>query len=539
MYRILVVDDEDIITDSLAHMLESLTRFELDVYKAYSAAEALERLEKMSIDIVITDIQMPGKTGLELLEHIHASWPDCEVVFLTGYNEFEYAAHAVKYGAARYILKTEGYGPLIEAVADSIEKIEKEGRNTAILEKAREQVDRYLPLVRRNFLGSLLSGETDSGGDLSGDFKRLEISLDPSDPLMLLAGRIHAPAAAGPRAETADSLDLAVRKKILTGLRVELAWAGAAMIVWILQYRSALPAEQRHARAMVKGMAEYLQRFCSTVLGESVSFVFDSKPAAWPELAGRFTELKFVVMNRLEPSIALAEMDYFLGAPMAEGGAVRPGTGYRGALKKLALALDRDDGEKIDRLSAELARSLGAPGPGGIELAEFNTLLNGALLSYITERGLGGALTDDPGLRLFLSCPLNGDGIPRLDQFAALARRLIGLNRRERRNSGALSKRILAYIQENPGADLSLYALSEKFFLNPSYLSRRFKEETGKNITDTVLELRLEEACRLLKETERRINGIASLVGYESPAYFSNIFKRRFGVSPQEYRDRG
>jgi two-component system response regulator YesN len=535
MYRILVIDDEDIITDSLAHMLESLDRVELDVYKAYSAAEALERLEKMAIDIVITDIQMPGKTGLELLEHIHASWPDCEVIFLSGYDEFEYAAHALKYGAARYILKTEGYRPLVEAVAESIEKIEQEGRNTAILEKAREQVDRYLPLVRRNFLGSLLSGETEGGGDLSGDFTRLEISLDPLSPVMLLAGRIHA--ATGIRAETANSVDLAVRKKILAGLRVELAWTGAAIIAWILQYRSALSGDRTHARAMIKGMAEYVQRFCSSMLGESVSFVFDPKPAAWPTLAGRFAELKFAAVNRLEPSIALAEMDYFLGAPLGEGG-IFPGAGYKEDLRKLAFALDREDEEKLDRLSAELAHSLSSAQFGGVELAEFNTLLNGALLSYITERGLGEALKDDSGLRLFLSCPLNGEGIPRLDQFTALARRLIALNRRERRSSGVLSKRILSYIRENPGADLSLYALSEKVFLNPSYLSRRFKEETGKNISDAVQDFRLEEACRLLRGTERRINQIAALVGYESPAYFSNIFKRRFGVSPQEYRDR-
>ncbi|MDR0668484.1 MAG: response regulator [Treponema sp.] len=527
MYRILVVDDEDTITDSLAHMLESLTRFELDVYRAYSAAEALARLEKMAVDIVITDIQMPGKTGLELLRDIRASWPDCQVIFLTGYNEFEYAAHAVNYHAARYILKTEGYEPIIEAVAASIETIEREERNTAILETAREQVDRYLPLARRNFLGALLSGEMDGGQDLSGDFKRLEISLDPGAPVMLLAARIH------PAVETDSSIDQAVRKKILGGIHVELAWTGAHIITWVLQYRSSVSTERTHARAMIKGMAEYVQRFRANIPRNDISFVFDSKPAAWPEIAGRFAELKFVVMNRLESGAALTDMNYFLIAPLDAGsGDTRPG--YKEGLRKLTLALNLDDEEKLQRAGAELSRSIGEP--GGMELAEFNTALNAALLSYITGRSLGETVRNDNGLRLFLSGALNDEGLPRLNQFTALACRLIGLNRRGRRNS--LSQRILACIQENPGADLSLYALSEKFFLNPSYLSRRFKEETGKNITDTVLELRLEEACRLLKETERKINRIAVLVGYESPAYFSNIFKRRFGVSPQEYRGR-
>ncbi|MDR2785153.1 MAG: response regulator, partial [Treponema sp.] len=363
MYRILVVDDEDIITDSLAHMLESLTRFELDVYKAYSAAEALKQLEKIAFDIVITDIQMPGTTGLELLEKINSSWPDCKVIFLTGYTEFEYALHAVNYHAAKYILKTEGYDPLIEAVADSIEAIEQEERNTAILERAKEQVNRYLPLVRQNFLGSVLSGDTDTDRDLSGDFKRLEISLDAGAPVMLLAARINSPAPA----ETSSSVDLAVRKKIPDEVRIEPAWAGTHIIAWILQYRSAVPAEQTHARAMITGMAEYVQRFCSNVLRENISFVFDSKPAAWTEAAEKFAELKFVVMNRLEPHIALAEMDYFLGPPLgtplaaAEGGpgAARAGTGYKEGLRKLAFALNLEDEERINRVIAELSRSAG------------------------------------------------------------------------------------------------------------------------------------------------------------------------------------
>ncbi|MDR1025452.1 MAG: response regulator, partial [Treponema sp.] len=461
MYRILVVDDEDIITDSVAHMLESLTRFELDVYRAYSAAEALKRLEKMACDIVITDIQMPGKTGLELLTDIRASWPGCEVIFLTGHQEFEYAAHAVNYHAARYVLKTEGYEPLIEAVANSIKTIEKESLDTAIVERAREQVDRYLPLVRRNFLGSVLAGDTPAsntpaGADLSGDFRRLEISLDAGAPVMLLAARTDSPASA----ETIHSVDLAVRKKILNGLYTELAWTGTNIITWVLQYRSAVPAEQTHARAMIRDMAEYVQRFCSNVLHENISFVLNPKPAAWPDIAGEFAELKFVVMNRLEPRIALAEMDYFLEAA-PDRDSVRSTVCYKEGIRKIAFALDVEDEEKLRRLSAELSRSLGTAGPEGMELAEFNTLLNGALLSYITGRGLSGRAKDDSGLRLFLSGGLNGSGASRLDQFTVLACRLIRIAQQEHGNSGALSKRILSYIQENPGADLSLYALSE------------------------------------------------------------------------------
>lgn len=64
LYRILVVDDEELITDSLAGMLAEAPQYELDVYKAYSGSEALELLNEQQFDIVVSDICMPGISGI-------------------------------------------------------------------------------------------------------------------------------------------------------------------------------------------------------------------------------------------------------------------------------------------------------------------------------------------------------------------------------------------------------------------------------------------------------------------------------------------
>jgi YesN/AraC family two-component response regulator len=98
--------------------------------------------------------------------------------------------------------------------------------------------------------------------------------------------------------------------------------------------------------------------------------------------------------------------------------------------------------------------------------------------------------------------------------------------------------RVLAYIHEHLDGDLTLYTLSEKVALNPSYLSRRFKQITGKNLADTVADLRVAKAQLLLDETPYRINRVAALVGYELPAHFTKMFKRRTGLTPNEYRAR-
>ena len=108
MYRILVIDDEPIIADGLYELFAQDETFALEVHKVYSAPDALKLLDRLRIDIVLSDIKMPGMNGLELLTQIHRRWPFCHVIFLSGYSDFEYVQKAMQLGADSYILKSQG-----------------------------------------------------------------------------------------------------------------------------------------------------------------------------------------------------------------------------------------------------------------------------------------------------------------------------------------------------------------------------------------------------------------------------------------------
>ena len=107
MYRILVIDDEPIIADGLYELFAQDETFALEVHKVYSAPDALKLLDRLRIDIVLSDIKMPGMNGLELLTQIHRRWPFCHVIFLSGYSDFEYVQKAMQLGADSYILKAK------------------------------------------------------------------------------------------------------------------------------------------------------------------------------------------------------------------------------------------------------------------------------------------------------------------------------------------------------------------------------------------------------------------------------------------------
>ena len=87
IFRLLLVDDEPHVTGALSLQLEA--REDMDVYIANSAAETLNVLRKTRIDLMVSDIRMPGMTGLELLSRVQKEQPDCKVILLTGYADFK------------------------------------------------------------------------------------------------------------------------------------------------------------------------------------------------------------------------------------------------------------------------------------------------------------------------------------------------------------------------------------------------------------------------------------------------------------------
>ena len=83
---------------------------------------------------------------------------------------------------------------------------------------------------------------------------------------------------------------------------------------------------------------------------------------------------------------------------------------------------------------------------------------------------------------------------------------------------------------------LTLSAVAEQLYVSPYYLSHVFKEKTGVNFIDYLVEKRLREACWMLRNTSVSVSNISASVGYENPGYFSRLFKKKKGVTPEQYR---
>lgn len=537
MYRILVVDDEELITDSLAGMLSTAPGLELDVYKAYSAPEAMERLRGTSFDIVVTDIQMPGMSGVELLKHIHKEWPFCQVIFLTGHDDFSYAHQAIQYGASAYVLKNEGDDVLLHALKGCVEKLEQEATNSELISRAGQHLLFYNILAKRRFWQAVLWGQGSEEEDLQQKFESLSVNFSQDHSFLLLAAYAATPLTE----ELATSIDLVLQEKLGYAVNSELGWSDSHSIVWVLQ--SKVPEEKDHARAAVRGMAESIKRICTGVLNTNVSFVFSSTSVSWQQLPGSFAALYPAAAYSLEKDgeIAIADLQYFASEQEHQMDTALLGC-CRDLTEKLKTAMDMGNAQEVKLCVAKL-RELAAPyAPGsaeGVVLLELSAQLNLMITGHLNSNSLYSRLNSGRELDSFFNAPQATHLEEKLKQFEALALRLMVYAEEEKSRSGsAFVDRIMDYITTHLNSDLSLVTLSEKVYLNPSYLSRRFKELTGKTLSDAITEVRISGAKHMLKEEGHKIGKIASLVGYESAAHFTRIFKKNTGLTPQEYRDK-
>ena len=105
MIRIMIVDDMPIFLEYLRGCIDwGAYGFEI-CGEAHDGKEAIEKMETLYPDIILTDITMPHVDGLKLAEHVAENYPDVSVILITGNNEFEYARKALKIGVCDYIVK--------------------------------------------------------------------------------------------------------------------------------------------------------------------------------------------------------------------------------------------------------------------------------------------------------------------------------------------------------------------------------------------------------------------------------------------------
>jgi len=135
-YKILIVDDEKNI---LRVVSTTLKGEQYDVTTAQSAEEAIEKFGRSGFDLVVTDLKLPGQSGLDLLSYVKAQEPDMPVIMITAFGTIENAVGAMKRGAFNYLTKPVNPDELLTVVREAIEKYELKRENRLLKSELRQK----------------------------------------------------------------------------------------------------------------------------------------------------------------------------------------------------------------------------------------------------------------------------------------------------------------------------------------------------------------------------------------------------------------
>ena len=527
-YRVLLADDEAEIRQGISRKIDWAAQGFVLAGEAENGAEALELAEQIRPDVVLTDIKMPFMDGLELCRRLRRELPAAKLVVFSGFDDFEYARQAVSMGVSEYIMKPVNARELEEVLAGLRTQLEAQRQQRRDMEALRRRYEESLPVLRELFFARLLDGRIPPD-QLSERAARYELEL-PAGPWAAAMVRMDLPAA-GESAERDELLLLSVRSFVEEHFELPGCWLRA------LLYNDAvaLLAGLENADQLYPLMAE-LERLCAlapSCLGLGLTVGLGQLCAA----AGQ-------VRRSMEGAIAALDYRLLMG-----GGRVL----YIGDLEpdaSLRLSLDDEDQRALatavklgteEQLDATLHGLLDRVRASRLPPAQCQLYVLEIVTCLVRLARSGGVEVED------VFGPDFAGAVPAA-QFASLdrlgewlterCRRLRELLGRRRTDSaGRTVDEAKAYIAAHfADSGLGVEAVCEHLHLSPTYFSTLFKRETGQSFTACVTEQRMNEAARLLRDTEEKTYLIAQRTGYADPNYFSYVFKRHFGVTPSKYR---
>ncbi|MFD2332873.1 response regulator [Cohnella sp. GCM10020058] len=543
MKSILIVDDEPVIVQGLMNVVHDMEG-DLQVWKAHTAKEALQIMERHRIDILITDIQMPGMTGLQLSEIVCRQWKHCKIIFLSGYNDQDYLQSALRQGAFDYLIKPAHNEVIIDLIERASAQIDHETDHLQIMEKARRQYKEALQVLREDFFSKLIAGRVEEGPVLQEQLDALELPFNRHDSIVLVVARIDK-----------WPIQFTGKDRILLSYAVEnvmehhlaekcriYSIKRESYIIWFVQHRNGddtLYENRLGLHGYISEMLEKVQQDIRNVLHLSLSLVLSQPDISW-QTAGQAYSAMYALLQRgigLDKEIIIDDID--AGRDAASDLSYEQAALSR-HIEKIRTKLENNDITAFyDQLKEvfDLARkSVYVSYTGQMEI--FNTV-SAMLLSYINRRKLSDMLANEIDFNGLGNYRMHANWEELLRYYLDIARSIGKLLESEKEDiKTRIVSEIDSYIQSNLGGDLSLHHLASRVHLSPHYLSRIYHATSGSLLAEKIASIKISRAKEMLTSGDIKIQAVAAELGFDNNlSYFSKFFKKRVGITPVEYKE--
>ena len=489
---------------------------------ANDGLEGKRLVDELKPDIVISDIVMPGMTGLELAGYINANMSDTVVIILTAYNEFKYAQQAIKYNVRDYILKPIDKNQIIKAVKGAIIKIRSREHIMESMNKMETMVKEARPLITTALLFDIALYGNNEIDHIRDQLQYFDIGIENGAVIVFQL-----------EAEAGQDITMLLSfasKSIMQSVLLEHR-CGYAIKEMNKQYIILVSFEQDISGSIIKkrlidacklitdNISENIKLCVSAGIGKTYSNIYgihDSYQSAVNAVSSRFFKKENAVIHADDvvgdeaagsPNVdcsrlyeAVGELNEALAVQAIENIFIRLGqTGSQKHAKSVCTSII----EQIERILDK---------NGVADTKEIISVddVNSAYSLYQLQKSI----------KFNIGC---------------VCKKLLTLSRGQ---CSPISKALQIINKRYSEKELSLQSIANELNISLSHLSRLFRKEMDTNFMDYITEIRINKARELLDATEYKTPEVADKVGFYDFRYFGQVFRKKCGMTPGEYKQR-
>jgi two-component system, response regulator YesN len=516
MYKFLMVDDEEIVRRGFRKKIDwDSLGFEF-LEPCENGREAIEAIERLHPDVVMTDIYMPHVDGLAVAAHAAAHHPEVVIVILSGYDEFEYARKAIANRVFEYVLKPVTSRELTSLLVKLKARLDADRRSRRDESALKERADIGEGLLRSRTLLDLVTGA-------------LIVSEEVFHGLFGFSPRGLACAAIVAKKGSADAELFRVIETAVQPARHALSFS---------------PGEDREAILVFEPNAQACDRVTAAI-ARNLAAAGDHPPTvgagrtyeSWVDAPRTFEEATSALAYRLVSGP---------GKPFHYTQAREDNPACLEELKSsremLCRAAVSGDAEETNARTAAFQTLLVQAELSPQRVRHEISALFAGILDAFGDLGVSPSTVShdlgvdyDRTVERLRTTEETKDLLMRLSAYAGSVL--------AQRNIPAPRWKVLdfkAYVARHYGEqNLSVQKVAESLAISASYLSKLIKRHLDTSFVDYLTDFRLARAKELLATTDLMTYEISEAAGYPDAHYFSSIFKKRFGITPSEFREEG
>lgn len=531
MYKLLLVDDEILVREAIAENIHwKEIGYEL-VSACENGKEAIAYIKDNKVDVVITDVCMPFIDGIELSKYIHMNNLKIDVIIFSGYNEFEYAQKAIKYGVSEYLSKPITANELSEILLSLKTKIDKKKEIENEFKKLNKSYFKNRILIKSKIIKNLIMGneleetrkELEEYG-INIDYLAYRIAIIEID---IYSDSYNTDKDKIKQGEMKSFVIYNISNEIIKRYNLGEVCKGdnnkAFLLLWTNTPREFQNIVNKMFKEIQEEVFKVLELTITISIGENVYSLSDlhkSYRDAEELLLYRYLWNENQVFDRerlknnLNGSVQLDKI-----------------------IEKLTLGIKLNDSKQIEENIYEIQDSLrkGYVRKNKVCLYLFEIIsqtcdllrlcnITDDFIYKIKENSIT-KITESRSLR---------EAMEILKEFCVMSCEKM-YNQKDS-YSNKLARLALDYIEKNyKDYDLNLNVICSYLCISTSYFSTIFKNYTGDTFMEVLIRIRMDKAKELLENTNLKNYEISDKVGFRDPHYFSIAFKKITGRSPKEY----